>query len=266
MLMGFIMIGERINGMFKDIGEAVANFDPKPIQYWAQKQKECGAHYLDVNVGPTSTDRVKSMRWMVEVIQEVCDLPLALDSTNYDAIEAGLEICKKPAIINSCPCERPKIERVYPMAKKYGAMIVALTMDKTGVPLNADNRVAFAMELVAAADEFGVPTDDLFIDPLILPCNVVQDHAPEVLEALRQIKTLSDPAPRTTLGLSNVSQKTPDRELINRVYAAMAVACGLDSAIVDVTDTALVDTLATTEILLNQSIYCDSYIKVFKQR
>lgn len=264
--MGFIMIGERINGMFKDIGEAVANFDPKPIQYWAQKQKEFGAHYLDVNVGPTSTDRVKSMRWMVEVIQEVCDLPLALDSTNYDAIEAGLEVCKKPAIINSCPCERAKIERVFPMAAKYSAAIVALTMDKKGVPKNADTRVAFAMELVAAADEFGVPTDDLFIDPLILPCNVAQDHAPEVLESLRQIKTLADPAPRTTLGLSNVSQKTPDRELINRTYAAMAICAGLDSAIIDVCDSALVDTIATADILLNKAIYCDSYIKVFKQR
>lgn len=264
--MGFIMIGERINGMFTDIGEAVAKNDPRPIQAWAIKQKECGAHYLDVNVGPTASDRVKSMRWMVEVIQEVCDLPLALDSTNYDAIEAGLEVCKKPAIINSCPCERDKIERVFPMAKKYGAGVIALTMDKTGVPKNADSRVAFAMELVAAADEFGVPTDEVYIDPLILPCNVAQDHAPEVLEALRQVKTLADPAPKTVLGLSNVSQKTPDRELINRVYAAMAVACGLDAAIMDVTDSALVDTLATTEILLNRAIYCDSYIKVFKQR
>jgi 5-methyltetrahydrofolate corrinoid/iron sulfur protein methyltransferase len=264
--MAFYMIGERINGMFNDIGEAVAKFDPKPIQEWAVKQKAVGAHFLDVNVGPTAIDRVKSMKWMVEVIQEVCDTPLALDSTNYDAIEAGLEVCKKPALINSCPDERSKIERVFPMAKKYGASIVGLTMDKSGIPKSADNRVAFAMDLVAAADEFGLAPDELFIDPLILPCNVAQDHAPEVLESLRQIRQLSDPAPHTTLGLSNVSQNTPFRPLINRTYVAMAMVAGLDSAIMDVYDNEMVDAIATADMLLNNAIYCDSYAKVFRQR
>jgi 5-methyltetrahydrofolate corrinoid/iron sulfur protein methyltransferase len=264
--MAFYMIGERINGMFKDIGEAVAKFDPKPIQEWAKKQDEAGAAYLDINVGPTAADRVKSMRWMCEVVTEVSDVPIALDSTNYDAIEAGLEVCKPGALINSCPAERPKIERVFPMAKKYGAKIIALTMDKSGIPKSADMRVGFAMELVAAADEFGLAPDDLFIDPLILPCNVAQDHAPEVLEALRQIKMLSDPAPHTTLGLSNVSQGTPFRPLINRIYCVMAMTCGLDSAIMDVNDEELVDAIATADMLLNNAIYCDSYAKVFRNR
>ena len=119
-----IIIGERINGMFKDIGQAVREMDPKPLQEWAIKQAEAGAHYLDVNTGPNAEDQVVAMKWMVEVVQEVSDLPLCLDSTNYDAIEAGLEICKKPAMINSCPAERAKIERVFPMAVKYGAKII----------------------------------------------------------------------------------------------------------------------------------------------
>ncbi len=262
----FYMIGERINGMFKDIGEAVAKFDPKPIQDWAIKQTEAGAHFLDLNVGPTAADRAKSMKWMAEIMQEVSDVPIALDSTNYDAIEGALEILKRPGMINSCPNERPKIERVFPMAAKYNASIVCLTMDKSGIPLNADARVAHAMELVAAADEFGVPTDSLFIDPLILPCNVAQPHAPEVLEALRQIKTLSDPAPHTTLGLSNVSQNTPDRSLVNRTYVVMAICAGLDSAIIDVNDETMVASIATADMLLNHAIYCDSYVKVFRQR
>jgi 5-methyltetrahydrofolate corrinoid/iron sulfur protein methyltransferase len=111
-----IIIGERINGMFKDIGQAVNDRNPKVLQEWAIKQKEGGAHYLDINTGPACEDRVAGMKWMVEVVQEVSDLPLVLDSTNYDAIEAGLKLCKKPAMINSCPAERPKIERVFPMA------------------------------------------------------------------------------------------------------------------------------------------------------
>jgi 5-methyltetrahydrofolate corrinoid/iron sulfur protein methyltransferase len=261
-----IIIGERINGMFKDIGEAVRNRDPKPLQEWAKRQEEGGAHYLDINTGPSVEDRVSAMRWMVEVVQEVSDLPLCLDSTNYDAIEAGLEVCKKPAMINSVPAERPKIERVFPMAVKYNAALIGLTMNEKGIPKNAENRLVFAMELVAAADEFGLPMEDLYIDPLILPVNVAQDHAPEVLETIRQIKMLSNPAPKTVLGLSNVSQKSPDRHLINRVYMAMAMTAGLDAAIVDANDEALIDTAATASILLNKSVYCDSYIKVFKSR
>ncbi len=261
-----IIIGERINGMFKDIGEAVKNRDPKPLQEWAKRQEEAGAHYLDINTGPSVEDRVSAMRWMVEVVQEVSDLPLCLDSTNYDAIEAGLEICKIPAMINSCPAERPKIERVFPMAVKYNASLIGLTMNEKGIPKNADSRLAFAMELVAAADEFGLPMEELYIDPLILPVNVAQDHAPEVLETIRQIKMLSNPSPKTVLGLSNVSQKSPDRPLINRTYIVMAMTAGLDAAIVDANDEPLIDAAATASILLNKSVYCDSYIKVFKTR
>lgn len=261
-----LIIGERINGMFKDIGQAVREMDPKPLQEWAVKQKEGGSHYLDINTGPNAEDQVKAMRWMVEVVQEVSDLPLCLDSTNYDAIEAGLEICKKPAMINSCPAEREKIERVFPMAVKYNAKIIGLTMNEKGIPKDAESRTALAMELVAAADEYGLPMEDLFIDPLILPVNVAQDHSPEVLEAIRQTKLLASPAPKTVLGLSNVSQKSPDRSLINRTYLAMAMAAGLDAIIADANDDPLMETAAAGEILLNQSIYCDSYVKVFRSR
>ncbi len=263
-----IIIGERINGMFKDIGEALKNKDPKALQHWALKQEEGGAHFLDVNSGPAipKEERPQAYEWMVNVIQEVSNLPLCLDSTNYDAIEAGLKLLKRPGMINSVPAERDKIERVFPMAVQYNAAVIGLTMDKVGIPKNSENRIAFAMELVAAADEYGLPMEDLYIDPLILPCNVAQDHAPEVLEAIRMVKTLSNPAPKTVLGLSNVSQKAPDRPLINRTYMAMAIACGLDAAIVDANDDDLIATAATADILLNKSIYCDSYVKVFKSR
>jgi len=265
-----IIIGERINGMFKDIGDAIRNKDPKPLQHWALKQQEGGAHYLDVNSGPAvpTEERAEAYEWMVKVIQEVSELPLCLDSTNYNAIEAGLKLCKRPAMINSVPAERAKIERVFPMAVRYNAALIGLTMDNKGIPKDAENRLAFAMELVAAADEFGLPMEDLYIDPLILPVNVAQEHAPEVLETIRQIKTLSNPAPKTVLGLSNVSQKSPDRHLINRTYMAMAMAmaAGLDAAIVDANDDDLIDVVATCEILLNNSIYADSYLRVYRTR
>lgn len=261
-----IIIGERINGMFTDIKEAIQEKNPKAVQDWARKQEEGGAHYLDINVGPGSTDRIGAMKWLVEVTQEVSNLPLCLDSTDFKAIEEGLKLCKKPAIINSTSADRGKIEIAFPLAVNYNAALVGLTMDKTGIPKDVDARLTFAMELVAAADEFELPMERLIIDPLILPANVAQDHGPEVLNTLQQIKMLANPAPQTVLGLSNVSQNCNNRPLINRVFIAMAMACGLDMAIADANDKELMEAAATAEILLNQNIYCDSYLKLFKTR
>jgi len=261
-----ILIGERINGMFRDIGKAVKTKDPEPVKEWARKQDEAGADYLDVNVGPAAEDAVDAMKWLVETIQGVTDVPLCLDSTNYDAIEAGLKICDRPAMINSVPAVREKIERVFPMAKEYGAKLIGLTMDKKGIPLNAENRTALAMELVAAADEFGFPLDDLLVDPLILPVNVAQEHGVEVLETIRSVKTLSSPPPKTVVGLSNVSQNSVNRPLVDRTFMVMAMASGLDAAILNVCDDDLMDSIATARILLGQEVYADSYLKVFRKR
>jgi len=262
-----LIIGERINGMFKDIGRAVREHDPKPLHEWAAKQKEGGAHYLDVNTGPNSDDQVKDLPWMVKTVLEVTDLPLAIDTTDYDAMEAALAAYGKPgALINSIGCEQEKIDRVFPMAAKYQADVVCLCISKSGIPKSADERVALAMEFVANAEAYGLQPDNLFIDPIILPVNVAQEHAVEAIETIRQIKLLSNPAPKTTVGLSNVSQKSPLRPLLNRTFAVMAMCAGLDSAICDANDDDLVDAIASARIILNKDIYCDSYPKVFRQR
>jgi len=259
------IIGERINGMFKDIREGIKNQDKKPIQQWAVKQTENGAAWLDINTGANAEDQVATMKWLVNTVQEVVDTPLSLDSTNYDVIEESLKICKSPAMINSCHADRHKIERVFPMAVKYNARVIGLAMSEdSGIPKNADNRIALAMELVAAADEFGLPLEDLYIDPLLLPINVAQDHAVEAMETLRQIKFLSDPAPKTVVGLSNTSQRCANRNLLNRTMIAMLMACGLDSAIADACDDELMETAATARIIMNKEIYCDSYIELYK--
>lgn len=262
-----IIIGERINGMFKDIGRAVREHDPKPLQEWAVKQKEGGAHYLDVNTGPNSEDQSIDLPWMVKMVQEVSDLPLAIDTTDYDAMEAALKAYGKPgALINSIGCEQEKIDRVFPMAAKYQADVVCLCISKSGIPKSADERVALAMEFVANAEAYGLQPDNLWIDPIILPVNVAQEHASEAIETIRQIKMLSNPAPLTTIGLSNVSQKSPFRPLLNRTFAVMAMCAGLDSAICDANDDDLIDAIASARIILNKDIYCDSYTKVFRQR
>ena len=111
-----IIIGERINGMFRDIAVAIREKDPKPVQEWAKRQEAMGAGYLDLNVGPAVADRVSAMKWLVEVAQEASKLPLCLDSTDYDAIEAGLEVCKQPAMINSVPAVQEKMDRVFTLS------------------------------------------------------------------------------------------------------------------------------------------------------
>jgi 5-methyltetrahydrofolate corrinoid/iron sulfur protein methyltransferase len=260
-----IIIGERINGMFKDIAKAIKEQDPGPIQEWARKQEQGGADYLDLNVGPSSPNPIEAMKWLVEVTQEASDLPLCLDSTKYDAIEEGLKLCKRPAMINSVPAEMAKMERVFSMAAEHGAEVVGLAMNEEGIPKDADSRIALAAELVATADAFGISPDMLYVDPLVLPCNVAQDHGPEVLRTIREIKLISDPAPKTVVGLSNVSQGTKNRELINRTFAVMAMANGLDAGIVDANDEELMAAIASARIILNMDIYCDSYVDVFVQ-
>lgn len=261
------IIGERINGMFKDIKEAIINMDKKAVQEWAIKQTENGATWIDVNTGASAVDQMATMKWLVTTIQEVVDTPLALDSTNYDIIEEGLKLCKRPALINSCHADRYKIERVFPMAVKYKAKVIGLAMSEaSGIPKNAENRVALAMELVAAADEFGLPFEDLYIDPLILPINVAQDHIVEAMETIRQVKLLSDPSPKTVVGLSNGSQRCANRKLINRTLLSMLMACGLDAAIADANDDELMETAATARVIMNKEIYCDSYVDLFKAK
>ncbi|MDT3699449.1 MAG: methyltetrahydrofolate cobalamin methyltransferase [Thermincola sp.] len=264
----FEVIGERINGMFLDIREAIKNKDPKPVQSWAVKQAEAGAYWLDINTGPVASkeEQVEIMAWLVKITQEAAELPCAIDTTNWAAMEAGLKAHKGKAMINSATAEQAKMDVLFPMAANYGAAVVCLAMNEKGVPKSAEDRCALAMELLANADAYGISPLDLYIDPLVLPVNVAQEHGPESLEALRQIKLLSNPAPKTTIGLSNISQKAPNRPLINRTYLTMAMCCGLDSAIMDANDDALIEAAATAGIIMNQSIYCDSYVKVFRQR
>ena len=262
------LIGERINGMFKDIREAILNRDPGPVEYWARLQTEKGAHYLDINTGPTVSkdEQPYTMEWLVRVAQSASPLPCCLDSTSPAAIEAGLKVHRGCAIINSTTADKGKMDIYFPMAVKYGAKLIGLTLNDQGVPKDATARTSLAMELVVNADMHGLPMEDLYIDPLVLPANVAQDHGPEVIEAIRQIKMLADPPPRTMIGLSNVSQRCAERQLLNRTYMVMCMAAGLDSCICDVNDSLLVDAAAAGRVLLNKDIYCDAFLKTFRHR
>ncbi len=261
-----LVIGELINGMFKDVGKAIANKDKAVIQKKALDQTQAGAGMLDVNVGPAVADAASAMKWLVETIQEVVDTPLALDSTKPAVIEEGLKLVKKKAMINSTTADKEKLDLFLPMAKQYNASLIGLTMGKSGIPRDRNERSQFAAEIVSACMEAGINLADLYLDPIILPVNVTQAQVQEVLESIREFKILSDPPPKTVVGLSNVSQGTEKRSLINRTFLVMGVACGLDAAIVDPLDKELMDGLITAELLLNKHIYCASFLDAYRKK
>jgi len=268
-----ILIGERINGMFKDVKQAIADKDKKVIQDLAVRQTAAGAAYLDVNVGTAAADQEAAIQWLIETIQEVCSTPLSLDSQKPAVIAAGLKVinAENGLILNSTPLNKKSDEHVFDkyveMAQSAGpkANIIALTMDKNGVPQNIDTRVEIAAQIISRAMELGFDTQRLFIDTIVLPVKVpnAQGQPGNILAAMDQVKFLSDPAPHMTIGLSNLSQGAAERPLINRVFLIMAISHGLDSAIVDVCDQELMNGVATAEMLMNRQIYSDSFLKVY---
>lgn len=245
-----IAIGECIHIISKDVKTAVENRDKAFIQNLAKKQAEKGANYLDLNIGPQKKAGHEVMPWMVQTIQEVVDLPLSLDTSNAAAIEAGLKVCKRKALINSTDATEERMSAMMPLAAKYNAGLIALTLAKGGIPTTADARVELATERIfPAAAQYGVPLEDIWLDPLVLTVNGNQDQAQQTINAVRFFKQLADPPPKTTCGLSNVSNQCPHelRPLLNRVFLIMMMGAGLDSAILDPLDNELMEAIRIVE-------------------
>jgi len=169
-------------------------------------------------------------------------------------------------MINSTTADKEKLDTLLPMAKQYGATLIGLAMGKSGIPRDRHQRSEFAAQIVSACMEAGIGLEGLYLDPIILPVNVTQPQVVEVLESIREFRLLSDPPPKTVVGLSNVSQGTENRSLINSTFLVMAVASGLDAAILDPLDKELMDGMITAELLLNKHIYCASYLDAYRKR
>lgn len=260
------IIGELINGMYKDIAKAIQSRDKDVIQKKAIAQIEAGADALDVNCGPASSDPVNDIRWLICVIQQVTDRPIAIDSSKPKVIEAGLKAIKNKPIINSTTADEEKLDILVPLAKKYNAKLIGLTISKKGIPQNKDQRLELAATIISYCEAKGLPVEDVYLDPIVMPVNVAQPQMKDILESLREFKIISEPAPKTVVGLSNVSQGTCERSLVNRTFLVMAIAFGLDAAIVDPLDKELVDGVITSDLILNKQIYCDSYLQAYRKK
>ena len=236
-----LLIGENIHIIAPPVRAAIEARDAKFLQDLARRQVEAGAGVVDLNIGPQKKLGAEIMPWLVEAVQQVTDVPLSLDTTNLAAMEAGLQKCARPAMLNSASADPARLDSVMQLAARYGARVIALTMGVDGIPTTADGRAGIALDaLLPAAEAAGVPVEDVYLDPLVLTVNCNQDVARESVEAIRMFKMLADPPPTTVVGLSNISNGCPPdtRPLINRTMLVMVLGAGLDSAIADPFDAA----------------------------
>ena len=228
----FTVIGERINPTGKKrLQQAIREQDMCYILNEAINQMEAGADILDVNMGLPDIDEPEAMRRAVREIQGISDLPLQIDSSDPAAIEAGARLCNGRPIINSVNGKKDVLEAILPIAKKYGALVVGLTLDHDGVPETAGGRLAIARRIVEAAAAYGIPARDILIDCLTLTVSAQQDQAKETLRAITLCK--DELGVKTSLGVSNVSFGLPARELMNATFLAAAFGAGLDCAIIN---------------------------------
>jgi len=238
-----VSIAESINIMSNTIGPAMKEKNPKPIQQMAVSEAEAGADFLDVNIGPARKGGAEMMEWLVNTIHEVVDLPLSLDTTNIEAMEAGLKVHKKGGkpLVNSVSCQADRIDAGLDLVKKYNVLMVGLLWGTDGMPRDVNERAALAVDLTFKANEKGIPNEDIFIDPIATP---ISGEINQVLACTEFMGMVQDLAPgcKSTVGLSNVSNGAPDklRPVLNRAYVLMLHKQGLYSAIVDAFDKELI--------------------------
>ncbi|NQU09171.1 dihydropteroate synthase [bacterium] len=255
-----IFIGERINTGFKDIRQAVIDKNPAPLQDWARQQTAAGANYLDINLGAVSS-KPEDMIWMIEQVQAVTDTPLCIDTNKLAILREAIKACKKPPLLNSTTCAKEKLDPFIEIAAQCDGSMIGLAMDESSSPKEVDKRVECAGLIAAAWMEADLPMERLYLDPIVMPLKFMQEQGQDFLEAARQFKMLSDPAPHISCGLSNIASKATEKKLINRIFLAMAIGCGVDAAICDVMDTELVNAAKTAELVMNREIYADAYLQ-----
>ncbi len=232
-----ICVGENINIMSRTIGPAIKERRSEPILEMAKHQEKVGIDYLDLNIGPSRKAGQEVMDWLVKLVQGEVKKPLSLDTTNADAMEAGLKIHKGKALINSVSLQPERLERALPMAKTYNAHVIGLLWGKEGMPRDANERASHAVDFIYRANELGIPTEDIWIDPIVSPVSVEINQVLSCLEFMSMLKDIA-PEAKSIVGLSNISNGTPDnlRPVLNRTYLMMLMKYGLYSAIVDAYD------------------------------
>jgi 5-methyltetrahydrofolate corrinoid/iron sulfur protein methyltransferase len=253
------IIGELINSTRKQVRKAVEEQDAAFIQGLARKQVEAGAAWVDVNAGAFPNDEVEKMKWLITVIRQVTDAPLSIDSPRSAAVEAGLAMAGPEPVLNSISAESDRYTALIPLVRKFNTHVVALSLDDSGMTDDMQKVWQVADGLIKRLEDDGVPPDHIFVDPLIRPVSTNGEYGMGALWVVEKI-TSAHPQVHKTCGLSNVSYGLPRRKLVNQVFVAMAIARGMDSAIIDPLDPRMMANIAAAEALAGKDQFCMGYI------
>ena len=260
-----IIIGERLNSTRRPILEAMQRRYGDFLAAEALRQKNAGADYIDLNAAALMEEEVPTLTWAIPLLQKAASLPLAIDSPNPEAIEAGLKVHEGQAIVNSLTAEKSRIERLLPLIREHKPRVIVLCLDDSGLPKDPDTALAFARKMVELLAGRGLSPEDIFIDPLVRPVAADPGAGRLFLDSLAAIKEAL-PKVKTIAGLSNVSFGLPQRGLINRTLLALAMGRGLDAAICDPSDKDFQASLRAADALLGRDPSLKSYLRFARNK
>jgi 5-methyltetrahydrofolate--homocysteine methyltransferase len=259
----FVIIGERINPTGRKILAAeMAAGDFSRVEADARAQVEAGAHMLDVNAGIPLADEPAILAKAIQLVQSITDVPLSIDSSIVAALEAGLAVYKGKALVNSVTGEEERLEQVLPLIKKYGAAVVAISNDETGISEDPNVRFEVAKRIVHRAMDHGIPASDVVVDPLVMPIGAINQAGVQVMRLVRRLQT--ELKVNTTCGASNVSFGLPARDGINSAFLTMAIASGLTSAITNPLHGDIVRACMGADVMMGHDPDCAQWIRKFR--
>lgn len=260
-----LVVGELINASRKAIGEAIKAQDVAYIQQVAKDELEAGANFIDVNAGIFVGKEPEYLQWLVKTVQEAVDAPCCIDSPDPKAIEAALSVHKGVAMINSISLEKARYDALIPVVAGTDLKVVALCMSDDGMPETMADRLKIADKLINGLVQNNVPISNIYVDPLVQPVSVNNTFAMEFINSVEAIMNQFKGV-HTMCGLSNISYGLPERKFMNRGFAVMAIAKGLDGMIVDPLDKMMMASIVTAESLAGRDAYCANYLKAFRNK
>lgn len=260
-----IIIGELINASRKAIGAAIEAKDADAIKKVARDQFEAGADYIDVNAGIFVGEEPAYLKWLVQTVQEEVDAPCAIDSPDPKAIEAGLEAHKGTPMINSISLEKDRYDKLLPILAGTDLRVIALCMSDEGMPETLEDRMKIADKLVNGLIQKNVKVENIFVDPLVQPMSVNNTFGVEFVNSVEEIMKRF-PGIHTACGLSNISYGLPARKFLNQTFMVMAIAKGLDGAIMNPLDKKMMANIIAAEALAGKDKFCMKYLKAFRAK
>ncbi len=260
----FVIIGERINPTGRKIlAEEMKAGDFSRVEADAIAQIEAGAHMLDVNAGIPLADEPAILAKAIQLIQSITDTPISIDSSIVEALEAGLAVYQGKALVNSVTGEDEVLERVLPLVAKYGAAVVAISNDETGISEDPDERFIIAKKIVERAADYGIHYSDVVVDPLVMPIGAINSSGKQVMHLLRRLR--EELKVNTTCGASNVSFGLPNRNGINSSFLNMAIAAGMTSAITSPLHPEVMQAVRGADVMMGNDPDCKNWIRAYRE-